>query len=478
MSAPSSGERRARARLDVAFLNPRELVPHPRNVRSQLVDLEGLTVSIAAVGVIEPLTVVELEDGRHQLVTGHRRTAAAIAAGLDRVPCWIRRDLSVDAATDLVQAEHVGTMMAENLQREGLTVTEEAHGVQTMLDLGMDLVTVASRTGLDRKRVAKSAGVARLAPSAAAAVADAGLTLDQAAVVARFEHDVDVVEDLVEAAGEGPGRFAHAVTRAEQQRAAAAQLAEHRTELEQAGRRVLVEGQDPDDGRMRLSGLLHDGEVLTPEAHASCPGSAVLLESQRGGVPHVVDVEVCTDPAANGHTYRWITTPKVAGQSMTDEEIERQRTERREVIEKNQSMDAANATRRAWVREYLARRTAPKTALRFAVEAIAAYPDELHSWLSGMGTREGHDGVQEMGLNRPSRFVQTDVSLTSGEHVVDGRLPLQLLGHVAAAIEAATLRDAWRSTGHDRERLAAWLTFLVGEGYELSDIERACGAAR
>jgi len=471
MSAPTSVGGRESAQLDVALLDPRELVPHPRNVRTELVDLEGLTVSIAAVGVIEPLTVVELEDGRHQLVTGHRRTAAAIAAGVERVPCWIRRDLSVDAATDLVQAEHVGTMMAENLQREGLTVTEEAHGVQTMLDLGMDMVTVASRTGLDRKRVAKAAGVARLAPTAAAAVATAGLTLDQAAVVAHYEDQPDVVEDLVQAAVQGPGRFAHAVTRAEQERAAAERLTERRTELEETGRRVLVEGQDAEDGRMRLSGLLHDGGELTPEAHSGCPGSAVLLEAGRGAVPYVAEVEVCTDPLGNGHTYRYIPTPGIPGQSMSDEELERQREERRQVMANNTAMGAANATRRAWVREYLARRTASKAVLRFAVEAIAKYPDELHSWLSGMGVREGHDGVREMGLHRPARFVKTDVSLTSGEHVVDGRLPLQLLAHVAAAIEASTLRDAWRATGHDRGRLASWLRFLVGEGYELSDIE-------
>jgi ParB family chromosome partitioning protein len=473
MTAPSSTEWHDNVLLDVALLDPRVLQPHPRNVREDLVDLDGLTASIAAQGVIEPLSVIQLEDSSYMLVTGHRRAAAAIAAGVDQVPCVIRRDLSVDAVSDLVQAEHVGTMLAENLQRSGLTVVEEAHGVQTMLDLGLDLAAVSARTGLDRTRVAKAAGVARLAPGAAAAVAVAGLTLDQAAVVARFEDSADVVEDLVEAAGQGPGRFAHAVTRAEQERATADRLAERRAELVEAGRQVLVEGQAREEGHMRLSGLLHDGELVTSESHADCPGSAVLLEGSRGwdGEPNIADVEVCTDPAGNGHTYRWVRTPDVPGQSMADEELERQRAERSEVLAKNRAMDAANATRRAWVREYLARRTAPKTALRFAVEAIATYPDELHSWLSGIGTREGTAAALDMGLHRPSRFVATEVSLTSGEHVVDGRLPLQLLGHVAAAIEAATPRDAWRSTGHDRDRLVAWLTFLTSEGYTLADIE-------
>ena len=463
MSAPTRIERRARPRVDVVLLDPRALVPHPRNVRESLADLDGLTASIAAAGVIEPLSVIELGDGRHQLVTGHRRTAAAIAAGLSEVPCVIRRDLSVDADTDQVQAEHVGTMLAENLQRSGLTVVEEAHGVQTMLDLGMDIATVSRRTGLARDRVAKAAGVARLAPAAAAAVTGAGLTLDQAAAVARFEDADDVVKDLVAAAGEGPGRFAHAVTRAEQQRATAAALADRRAELEAAGCRVV-----DDSGHPRLSELLHQGEALTPEGHASCPGSAVVLTAW--SAERIVEAEVCTDPAENGHSNRWVRSPAVAGLSMSDEELERQRAERSQVIRNNQLMQAANSTRRAFVRELLARRSADRAVLRFAVEAIAAYPDELHTWLVG-GAREGAEAVAELGLARPSRWTSTDTTLTSGEHVVDGRLPLQLLAHIAAAIEAATGRDAWRSTEHERSRLVGWLQFLQGQGYELSDIE-------
>jgi ParB family chromosome partitioning protein len=224
------------ALLDVALLDPAELAAHPRNVRADLGDLTGLTASIAAQGVIEPLTVIVLDDGSYQMVAGHRRAAAAVAAGLDRVPCVIRRDLSIDVDDDRTQAEHVGAMLAENLQRADLTVVEEARGVQTMLDLGVELDDVVARTGLDRKRAVKAAGVARLAPAAAAAVSAAGLTLDQAAVVARFEDDEELVGDLLEAAGEGPGEFAHAVTRAEQDRATAERVALARVHLEAAGR--------------------------------------------------------------------------------------------------------------------------------------------------------------------------------------------------------------------------------------------------
>ena len=212
------------AELRVELLDPHDLAPHPRNVRVDLGDMSGLTRSIREQGVIEPLTVVPLNTG-YQLVAGHRRAAAAIAAGLDRVPCVIRLDLAADADDSPIVAEHVGAMLSENLHREGLTAVEEARGVQAMIDLGVDVARVAKRTGLDQERVAKAAGVARLADRAAAAVTVAGLTLDQAAVVARYEDDEEVLDELLEAAEDGPGEFEHAVARAEQARADAERVA-------------------------------------------------------------------------------------------------------------------------------------------------------------------------------------------------------------------------------------------------------------
>lgn len=474
MTALPVSEWRDVARLDVALLDPAALAPHPRNVRSDLGDLTGLTASIAAQGVIEPLTVVELEDGGWQIVAGHRRAAAAIAAGLDQVPCVIRRDLSTDVDADHTQAEHVGAMLAENLQRAGLTAVEEGRGVQTMLDLGVDVETVVARTGLERPRVLKAAGVARLAPEAAAAVAGAGLTLDQAAVVARFEDNVVAVEQLVDAAAQGPGRFAHAVARVEQDRAAAELLADARAELEAAGRTVV----DQQGTAQRTHDLLQDGQVLDDEQHAACPGSAVLVEVHSYGPvgDRVHTIELCTDPAANGHSGRWGRDPAGGpGASMTDEELERQRAERRQVIESNKAMAAAHTTRRAWIREYLARPKAPKEVLRFAVEAFATDRSAIADWLGGQGGQDADDAVAELGLSRSTWQRQAEPgTLTSGQQVPDARLPLQLLAHVAAAAEGRLVRDAWRwSAGDDRRAAAArWLRFLVSQGYALSDVEQ------
>src|SRR3954447_10750909 len=166
-------------------------------------------------------------------------------------------------------------MLAENLHRRGLSAVEEARGVQAMLDLGVFLTRVAKSTGLGRKRVAKAAGVSRLDGETAAAVAGAGLTLDQAAAVAVYADDPDTTAALIAAAGEGPGQFAHALTRAKQAKQEAELAAALRAELASAGRTVL----DEDTGRAatRLTDLTHDGRPLTTDGHAGCPGSAVSI---------------------------------------------------------------------------------------------------------------------------------------------------------------------------------------------------------
>jgi ParB family transcriptional regulator, chromosome partitioning protein len=64
----------------LVHLDPNRLVDHPGNVRDDLGDLDELTASIRQVGVLEPLVVVPTDEG-HRIVTGHRRKAAAIAAG-------------------------------------------------------------------------------------------------------------------------------------------------------------------------------------------------------------------------------------------------------------------------------------------------------------------------------------------------------------------------------------------------------------
>jgi ParB/RepB/Spo0J family partition protein len=104
-----------------------------------------LTASVAAVGVVEPLVVSPATDDSYVIVAGHRRYAAAKAAGLAKVPCTIRT---------LSDAERIEIMLVENLQRSDLSPIEEASGYFKLVEHGLSQRDMARRIGRSVKHVA------------------------------------------------------------------------------------------------------------------------------------------------------------------------------------------------------------------------------------------------------------------------------------------------------------------------------------
>ncbi len=134
-----------------------ELAPNPAQPRSQIAaeDLEGLTASIAARGIIEPI-VVRPQAGRFQIIAGERRWRAAQLAGLERVPVVVR-----DASD-----EDVGLLaLVENLQREDLNPIEEALAFRRLADAaGMTHGAIASEVGRSRTAVTNTLRLLELTP--------------------------------------------------------------------------------------------------------------------------------------------------------------------------------------------------------------------------------------------------------------------------------------------------------------------------
>lgn len=119
------------------------LHPHPGNPRKDLGDLSELADSIKENGIFQNLTVVPDGDG-YTVIIGHRRLAAAKLAGLIYVPCVI---------TIMTEKEQMQTMLMENMQRSDLTVYEQAHGFQMMLDLGSTVEEIAEKSGFSTTTV-------------------------------------------------------------------------------------------------------------------------------------------------------------------------------------------------------------------------------------------------------------------------------------------------------------------------------------
>jgi ParB family chromosome partitioning protein len=99
------------------------LVPSPQP-RRRFENLEALAESIREKGVLQPLLVRPLGDGRYAIVAGERRYRAAKMAGLTEVPVRV---------LDLSEKEARLLALVENLQREDLNPYEETLGVLELL---------------------------------------------------------------------------------------------------------------------------------------------------------------------------------------------------------------------------------------------------------------------------------------------------------------------------------------------------------
>ena len=103
------------------------IAPNPRQPRQTFDDatIDGLADSIRELGILQPLLVRAIGDGRYELVAGERRLRASRLAGLERVPV-----LTVDT-DDRGSLERA---LVENLHREDLNPIEEAEGYRQLLD--------------------------------------------------------------------------------------------------------------------------------------------------------------------------------------------------------------------------------------------------------------------------------------------------------------------------------------------------------
>ena len=126
------------------------IVPNPRQPRSRFDDdaLKELADSIAALGVLQPLLVRDLQTGRYELVAGERRWRAARLAALDTVPVLI---VETDERGSLERA------LVENVHRQDLNPIEEAAAYRQLLDEGgLTQEQLGQRVGKNRVTIANA----------------------------------------------------------------------------------------------------------------------------------------------------------------------------------------------------------------------------------------------------------------------------------------------------------------------------------
>ena len=121
-------ESRAEAALskirDIPLSEIDEFPDHPFKVLMDE-DMEQLVESIKRNGVMTPATVRLKEDGRYELISGHRRKKACELAGLDTLKCEVK---------DLTRDEAIIIMVESNLQRSVILPSEKAFAYKMRLE--------------------------------------------------------------------------------------------------------------------------------------------------------------------------------------------------------------------------------------------------------------------------------------------------------------------------------------------------------
>ena len=136
-----------------------QIIPNRNQPRQEFnsEQMEELTASIKENGILQPLTVRELEGGDFELIAGERRLRAAKDAGLETVPVYI---LSVDADVEMMEYA-----LVENIQRVDLKPLEKAEGYAILsgkYDLSQE--DIAKRVGKSRPAIANALRLLKLPP--------------------------------------------------------------------------------------------------------------------------------------------------------------------------------------------------------------------------------------------------------------------------------------------------------------------------
>ena len=138
------------------WVDPALLKPNPHQPRQYFdqAKLDELTESVRREGVLSPIIIEEAGDGSFYIIAGERRTRAAKAAGLNRVPVQIR------AYSDSRKLE---VALVENIQRTDLNPVEEAQAYFQLMQMeGITQDQVAQRVGKSRSAVANSVRLLKL----------------------------------------------------------------------------------------------------------------------------------------------------------------------------------------------------------------------------------------------------------------------------------------------------------------------------
>jgi len=420
-----------------------ELAAHPANVREDLELTAEFCASVAHAGVRVPLLVTPFEGGGYRVIEGHRRLAAAVKAGLEAVPCTVDPGRAGDEA-----GQYLDMLLANGgAYRRNYAPVEEAAALFAAHEAGASRTELRKATGRKAEEIKTALKAARVSPETRAAAGELTrqLSLEDLALLAEFDGDPGAATRIIDALQRGYNAQYEA-ERIRQQRAEAAEHQRLIDELASAGTPV-TDALPP--GAVQLSQLLHDGQDLTPELHAACPGRGVYF------VPWDMRcvVHYCLSPGEHGHTQRTLLTrPPAAGPGPAPDAGDGDAPEpggspapaeeppdpsRRLVIEGNRAWQAAGEVRKRWLAEVLfARRSVPREVAVFVARQLLGMPEPLRA---GLAIATGRVSFAEVTRQDAAKWLEICDTTAAA------RLPLLMFAPIAVTYEYAMTQGEKRA---------------------------------
>ncbi len=180
---------------EVIEINLNDIKPNPFQPRKTFNEesLNELAASIKAQGVFQPILVRKSAIG-YEIISGERRYRAAKIAGLETIPT---------IAYNYDDNQMMEVALIENIQREDLTIIEEAKSYQMMIEkLKMTQAELANKVGKSRSHITNTLSLLKLPTTVIGQIDDKKITMGHAKVLVSLDDEAEVntiVDEIIDA---------------------------------------------------------------------------------------------------------------------------------------------------------------------------------------------------------------------------------------------------------------------------------------
>lgn len=179
--AAEDSKQRSEAVAAIQELKLEDIRPNPFQPRTEFDEeaLNELAASIKSIGIVQPITVRAVEEGKYEIIAGERRFRASKIAGAETIPAYIRKTED-ESLLELA--------LIENIQREDLNAIEVAISYQRLLDeckLTQD--GLSERVGKKRATIANYLRLLKLPAQIQLAIRDRKISMGHARAMINIE---------------------------------------------------------------------------------------------------------------------------------------------------------------------------------------------------------------------------------------------------------------------------------------------------